>query len=162
MALRSLVPSRWTGRRDAETGGLTPFMQLHHEIDRLFDDMCRGFGSFAPFEARWPAIDMAQTDDKLIVRAELPGMSERDVEVSLADGTLVIKGKHQEESKEKLYSERVTGEFERRIALPFQVQDEGVHASFDNGLLTIELRKSAAVQSKRIPISGAQQKQIAH
>jgi HSP20 family protein len=162
MALRSLVPSRWTGRRDAEASGLTPFMQLHHEIDRLFDDMWRGFGSFAPFEARWPAIDMVQADDKLIVRAELPGMSERDVEVSLADGMLIIKGKHQEENKEKLYSERITGEFERRIALPFQVQDEGVNASFDKGLLTIELRKSAAAQGKRIPISGAEQKQIAH
>jgi HSP20 family protein len=162
MALRSLVPSRWTARRDADTGGLTPFMQLHHEIDRLFDDMWRGFGSFAPSEARWPAIDMTQSDDMLIVRAELPGMSESDVEVSLADGVLVIKGKHQEENKERLYSERFTGEFERRIALPFQVQEEGVHASFENGLLTIELQKSAAVQGKRIPISGAQQKQISH
>jgi HSP20 family protein len=163
MTMRSLIPSAWSGRSAYKDSGLTPFCNLHREIDRLFDNMFGSLDMASTAAGRWPAIDMSETEDAIRVRAELPGMSDKDVEVSLNEGILVIRGKHAEEKSEgSLYTERMVGEFERRIALPVAVQDDGIEASFDKGLLTVTLPKSPSAQVKRIEINKSTAKQIEH
>jgi HSP20 family protein len=83
-------------------------------------------------------------------------MSEKDVELLMEDGVLTLRGekKSQNEDKERGYSERMYGRFERRIALPHGVQEEGANASFRDGVLTVTLPKSAEAQKgRRIPIN---------
>lgn len=133
----------------------SPFGWLRTEIDRLFDDFTPtrsifNFGALAPV----PALEMNEQDKKYLLSAELPGMKEEDVEVSVADGMLTLSGEKREESERKddghLLSERRYGAFERRIPLPADVDADAVSAEFANGVLTITLPKHAdAAERKR-------------
>jgi HSP20 family protein len=140
-----------------------PFLTLHREMNRLFDDVFRGF-DVAPFGADrwsggmgWPKIEVSETDKEVKVAAELPGLEQKDVEVELANGVLSIKGekKTETEDKDRLFSERYYGRFERRIPVE-DVEEDKVSASFKNGVLTVTLPKSAKAQPnvKRIPVNG--------
>jgi HSP20 family protein len=161
MGFRDLIP--WSKnnavvRRDEPN----PFLTLHREMNRLFDDVFDGFG-LSPrgplmMEGRfaWPRIELAETDKLLTVTAELPGLSEQDVQVELANKTLVIRGqKVENESDGKVFSERFYGAFERHISLD-GVQEDKVEANFKNGVLTITLPKSEEARGglKRIAING--------
>lgn len=155
MAVRDLIPHR-AGRR----GGLIrreeddPFRSLHREMDRLFDDFLHGFelapwmGERRPTMSRGyaPQIDVTESDTEVIVTAELPGMEEKDIDVSLAHGGLTLKGEKREEkeSKERGYyrSERSYGSFARTIPLPCEVVEDKVSATFKKGVLTITLPKT--------------------
>jgi HSP20 family protein len=106
-----------------------------------------------------PKVDVAETSDEIRVTAELPGMKEDDVEVTLSDGGLVIQGEKriEKEEKEKNYYrvERSYGKFHRSIPLPGKVDDKNVNASFQNGVLTITLPKAApspGASTKKIPV----------
>jgi HSP20 family protein len=103
----------------------------------------------------WPNIEVNESDKEVKVIAEVPGLEEKDVEVELADGTLAIRGekKTETEDKERLFSERYYGRFERRIPVEDVEQDKAA-ASFKNGVLTVTLPKSphAERKVKRIPI----------
>lgn len=141
----------------------TPLGWLRTEIDRLFDDFGRparsifnfGLGGFAPV----PALEMAEKDKEYRLTAELPGMKEDDVEISVADGTLTISGEKREEEERKdegfLLSERRYGAFERRIALPADIDPDAVTAEFRKGVLTITLPKApnAADRTRKIAIT---------
>jgi HSP20 family protein len=162
MAIRDLIP--WNRGRDVTVrrgADQDPFLALHREMNRLFDDVFRGF-DLSPFSSRtaapgWPNIEISETAGEVTVTAELPGLGEKDVDVQLADGVLVIRGetKSESEDKDRLFSERTYGRFERRIPVN-GVDEEKVSASFKNGLLTIKLPRTEAqlANVKRITING--------
>lgn len=163
MGFRDLIP--WSRNHDMvqqRREEQNPFMTLHREMNRLFDDVFSGFGlaSRSPMlmEGRfsWPRIELAESDHALKVTAELPGLEEKDVQVELANGVLVIRGEKAESNGDgKLFSERYYGAFERQIPLD-GVQQDKVEASFRNGVLTITLPKSEEARQsvRRIAING--------
>ncbi len=166
MSVRDLIP--W-GRannpapimlRDEDR---SPFLSLRREMNRLFDDVFRSvdsrlpaFSSLSSFSAAWPNVEIAETDKEIRVSAEVPGLDEKDIEVLLGDGVLTLKGEKRSEAedKDKQFSERFYGRFERRIPLGVEVDDDEIAARFKNGVLNIVLPKSAKAQSqvKRIAI----------
>jgi HSP20 family protein len=165
MAIRDLIP--FSRGRDIAVGrgeDVNPFLTLHREMNRLFDDVFRGF-DLAPFGSDrffdramgWPNIEVSETESEVKVTAELPGLEENDVQVEFANGTLAIKGqkKSETEDKDRLFSERYYGRFERRIPVE-DVDEDKVSAAFKNGVLTVTMPKAPQAQSrvKRIAING--------
>ena len=162
MSVRDLVP--WNRGRDVTVRReeANPFLALHREMNRLFDDVFRGF-DLAPFGfdrgfdrmIGWPNIEVSDTEKEVKVTAELPGLEEKDVELELANGVLAIKGEKRTETKDndRLFSERYYGRFERRIPVE-DIEEDKVSASFRNGVLTVSLPKTARAQrhAKRIAI----------
>lgn len=152
-----------------------PMLSLRNEIDRLFDDFDRSFWStsmrrsifdYLPFTQAQssfsvPAVDIAEKDNEYEITAEIPGMSEKDVEVSVASGRLVIKGQKKSEKEETkkdyFLSERHYGAFERSFVLPEGVDSEKIAASFKNGILTVALPKTAEAKKheKKIEVKTA-------
>jgi HSP20 family protein len=138
-------------------------MTLHREMNRLFDDVFRGF-DMAPFGgvsrmASWPHVEVVDNDKDVRISAELPGLEDKDVEVLIGDGVLTIRGEKKSaiEDKERAFSERTYGRFERRIPLAWEVEEDKIEASFKNGVLTVTLPKSAESRSevKRIAVNRA-------
>ena len=166
MNMRDLIPwgrsEQTTPSRYREEGDL--FMTLHREMNRLFDDVFRGF-DVAPFGslsgvgrmAGWPSVEVSETDKDVRISAELPGLDEKDVEVLMGEGVLTIRGEKKSEidDKERAFSERTYGRFDRRIPLGQDVDEDKVEAAFKNGVLTITVPKmaQAASQMKRIAIN---------
>ncbi len=162
MALRDLItwgrdqPSVPSRREE-----VSPFLTLHREMNRLFDDVFNRFEGGMPAvfgrTASWPSIEVNASDNEVSVSAELPGLDEKDIEVLVDDDVLTIRGekKSETEDKDRRFSERYYGRFERSITLPFEVQDEKVQASFENGVLTVTLPKSPKAQerARRIAIN---------
>jgi len=142
----------------------SPFLSLHREMNRLFDDVFRGEASRLPglgagsTSGRWPSVEVSETDKEIRITAEVPGMSEKDIEVTLNDGVLTLRGEKRSEieDKDRHFSERFYGRFERHIAVGFDVQEDKIDAAFKNGVLTVSLPKSAKAQSKvkRIAVHG--------
>ncbi len=166
MAISDLIPWNNRGRQVGIRRGeeTNPFLTLHREMNRLFDDVFRGF-DLAPLSTDrfleraggWPNIEVSETEKEVKVTAELPGLEEKDVDVELANGVLAIRGekKTEKEDEGRLFSERYYGHFERRIPIE-DVDEDKVSASFKNGVLTVTLPKSPAAQQKvkRIAING--------
>ena len=157
MTMRDLIP--WNRNRDVSVRRgeeVSPFLTLHSEMNRLFEDVFRGF-DLAPFGSDrfldrtmgWPNIEVGETDKDVKVTAELPGLDEKDVQVELANGVLSIKGekKTEIEDKDRLFSERYYGHFERRIPVE-DVDEDKVSAAFKNGVLTVTMPKVAQARSK--------------
>lgn len=167
MSVRDLIP--WgkgasqapTVYRDFEQN---PFLSLHREVNRLFDDAFRGFdipsgiGRLSGMGMSWPNVELSDTDKELRITAELPGLEEKDVEVVLEDGVLTLRGekKSETEDKDRQFSERFYGRFERRIAVGSEIEQDKVKAAFKNGVLTVTLPKTEKARSnaKRITING--------
>ena len=133
------------------------------EIDRVFDDFHVRenwpFSAMAGNNGKMaPRIDVSETDKTVEVTAELPGVEEADIDVSLKDDVLTIKGEKKSETKteEKDYRmvERSYGAYERSVRLPCEVKDDKVDAKFKNGVLTITLPKSTDAEQKvkKIPV----------
>ena len=147
MTMRDLIP--WSRNQDlVRRGSFDPFLTLHREMNRLFDDAFHGFGAWglSPLkegQLGWPKIELSDTDRTLTVSAELPGMTEKDVQVEIAHGLLTIRGEKKAErgGEGKYFTERYYGAFERQIPLE-DVQEDKAEASFKNGVLTISLPKS--------------------
>jgi HSP20 family protein len=165
MAMRDLIP--WNRGRDMTVRrgeDFDPFLTLHREMNRVFDDVFRGFDltpfgtdGFSNRSMGWPNIEVSETDKDVRVMAELPGLEEKDVQLELANGTLSIKGekKTETEDKDRRFSERYYGHFERRIPVE-DVDEDKVSAAFKNGVLTVTMPKAPQAQSKvkRITING--------
>jgi len=104
-----------------------------------------------------PAIDIYEKEDKYIVKAELPGMKEEDIDVSVVGDTLTIKGerKTEEEVKDEDYyrCERAYGSFMRSISLPSEVEADKIEAKYEDGVLEVSLPKAAEVKPKRVTVS---------
>ena len=160
MAIRNLVPfgkkSVPAGREDDH-----PFALLRREMDSLFDNFFGGF-DMEPFEGRLgpfnPKVDVTETDKEIRVSAELPGMDEKDIEVSLQKDALTIKGEKKEEKEDKgkdyYKMERSYGSFSRTIPLPVEVDTEKIEAAFKKGVLTVTLPKTpkAVAETKKIAV----------
>ncbi len=140
-----------------------PFRELE-EMERRFEDILgRPFTPAAwrrfPIEERgWaPAIDVFEKEDRFVVKAELPGMKEEDIDVSIVGDTLTIKGekKTESEAKEEDYycCERSYGGFLRSIALPANVDANKIEASYEDGVLEIALPKAPEIKPKKVPIA---------
>jgi HSP20 family protein len=158
LAMTDLVP-RARGRTPELWSGDGPFFALQREMNRLFDDTFRNFG-VAPFSgasAGWPSVEVAETDKAVRVTAELPGLEDKDIELRVENNVLTLKGEKRTEiqDKDKRYSERYYGRFERSLSLPSEVDDEHAEATFKNGVLSVTLPKTdrAREATKRIPIS---------
>ncbi|MEJ6780980.1 Hsp20/alpha crystallin family protein [Aminobacter sp. Piv2-1] len=170
MSVRDLIP--W-GRNDGNQlpsvfrdDDRDPFLSLHREVNRLFDDVFRGFDSRLPALGRfssfggggWPNVEVSDGEKEIRVTAEVPGLEEKDIEVLLEDGVLTLKGEKRSETedKDRQFSERFYGRFERRIPLGYEVEDDKVSANFKNGVLTVALPKTerAQAKAKRIAING--------
>lgn len=147
-----------------------PLDSLRQQVDRLFEDFGRGamhfpFGRSAfdvePFWRRpmighgVPAVDITEKEKSFEITAELPGMDEKDIEIRLANGNLIIKGEKKEEKEEKqkgyYLSERHYGSFERMFSLPKGVDSDQIEASFTKGVLTISLpKRPEAIQPEKV------------
>jgi len=103
-----------------------------------------------------PAFDVSETENALIVRAEIPGMDKKDIDIHLTDGLLTIKGekRHEREDKEKNYHriERSYGAFSRTMRLPFDVEIDKVDATYKDGVLKVTLPKSERARVKKIEV----------
>jgi HSP20 family protein len=156
MNVKSLVP--WRRNRHSEVSRLadqaSPFLALHREMNRMFDDVLRDFDVRGRSGSAWPQIEISETNDEIKVTAELAGLEERDVDVTLEEGVLTLKGHKSLETNGSLYSERWEGAFERSIPVGQDVDPDKVKASFKNGILTIRLAKKPEPQRqvKRIAI----------
>src|SRR5262245_7097187 len=117
------------------------------EFDRFFDEAFRGFGLPTGQEARSfaPRVDVTESDEAYTVRADLPGLEEKDIQVSLEEGVLTIQGQHETEKEQDekgvRWVERAKGSFHRAIALPAEVDTDKVAASYKQGVLTVTLPK---------------------
>jgi HSP20 family protein len=152
---RSSVPSTYRGEE------ANPFLTLHREMNRLFDDVFSRFDApsmLGRSAMAWPSVEVVPSEKDVRISAELPGLDEKDVEVLVEDDVLTIHGEKKAETddSERGLSERYYGRFERVIALPFEVESDKAEASFKNGVLTLTLPKSPKAQekAKRIPIGG--------
>ena len=168
MSVRDLIPwKRGNGNQLPSTfrnDDRDPFLSLHREVNRLFDDVFRGFDSRLPtlgsFSARgggvWPNLEISDGEKEIRVTAEVPGLEEKDIEVLLDDGVLTLKGEKRSETedRDRHFSERFYGSFERRIPLGYEIDEDKISAHFRNGVLTVTLPKTAKAQSqaKRITI----------
>ncbi len=132
--------------------------RLRSEMDRLWDEY---FGSgrraLQPLEEAWmPAVDISETSDKITVKAEIPGMEAKDIDISMVGDTLTIKGEKKAEREEKDENfhlvERTYGSFSRSMKLPAAVDADKVEATYKNGVLTVVLPKKEEVKPKTIEI----------
>jgi len=166
MTMRDLIPwgrSRSSVPSTVQNDEANPFLTLHREMNRLFDDVFERFDSGVPSvlgrTASWPSIEVTASDKEVRVAAELPGMEEKDVELLVDDDVLTIRGEKRAETedKDRRFSERYYGRFERVIRLPFEVEEDKAEASFKNGVLSVTLPKSPKAQEnvKRIAINGS-------
>jgi HSP20 family protein len=133
---------------------LSPFAPFRREMERLFEDFFSVFGAPARQEREGaqlpvgiiaPRIDVSETDDEVRIKAELPGVNEKDIDVRLVDDVLTIRGEAQTEHEEKQQDyrvmERARGTFVRSLRLPFMADASQVQASFKDGILSITIPK---------------------
>jgi len=141
---------------------INPFGSLHREIDRLFDEFARGLGiPGTNLTNLMPKMDVAESDKTIDVTVELPGLERKDVEISLEDNMLVIRGEkkteqeQKDESKNYRVAERSYGAFYRMIELPRGVDPSRVQATMSNGVLKITVPKPAQSGAKKIEVKEA-------
>ena len=172
MTLKEMVPWRWGGLRrwDDEDRPFESFLRemdsLHKDMDRLFQDFWSGSGRHSMMSAPWssmmatprfqgevtPRIDETEDEKAFHIQIELPGMDKDDVDITLANGLLTIRGekKRDEEEKGKDYyrKERSFGAFRRSLPIPADVDENKIDASFKKGVLFIELPKTEEARKK--------------
>jgi HSP20 family protein len=148
---------RWEPLRELGT--------LQSEMNRLFNTVFESPGGNGGTLRRWmPAMDLLETSDHFVLRADLPGMSEEDVKIELEDSTLTISGErkteHESEQEGFYRVERASGSFQRSLTLPQGVDPEAVSASFDRGVLEVRIPKPEQRKPRRISIGGGEPKTI--
>ena len=153
--MRSLIPSRDGGALMRPDFGL---FGLHREIDRLFSEFAQGVG---PNGAQniVPNIEISETDKAIEVTAEMPGLERKDVEISVDDDTLTIRGEKKVEENRKdrnvQLSERSYGVFVRVLQLPPGIDPSSVQATMSNGILKLTIPKPAQSEPKKIEVKDA-------
>jgi HSP20 family protein len=135
--------------------------RLHQDLDRLFgrefsgsDDDSRGAVS------DWlPAVDVQEQPDAFVLQADLPGVDSKDIDITMENGMLSLRGRRQSETKQEdggyRRVERVSGEFFRRFSLPDSADPEAISAQMANGVLTVRIGKRAEIQPRRIQIKSS-------
>lgn len=133
---------------------------LQEEVNRLFStNLTRGFGEEGIGRGAWnPSIDIYENKDQIVLEAELPGMNPDDVELSVENNVITIRGERQFEKKDETDNyhrvERSYGSFTRSFTLPQTVSAEGAQAEYKNGVLRVTLPKREETKSRRIQIAG--------
>ena len=134
------------------------FEKMRGDMDLLWDSFMGGsFRRRGNEDAMWvPSVDVAETKNEVIVKAELPGMDPKDVDLTLSDGNLVIQGEKKQEKEETdenyQYVERSYGSFVRSVRLPKEVRQDKISASYKNGVLKVVLPKSEEAKRKEVKI----------
>jgi HSP20 family protein len=134
---------------------------LKHEMDRVFDRFLEGRWDEIPGLGEWtPNMDISETKDSLVAKVEVPGMDPKDIQISLQENLLTVKGEKRQEKEEKDEHyhrvERAYGVFTRSVRLPVAVDASKVTASFKNGLLTVTLPKTPSARGTTIPVKAEQ------
>ncbi len=148
-------------RRD-NGGQLSPFDALQSQIDRVFNDFTRGFGMprslWGDEGMPFPSLDMHEEGNKVMLAAELPGVDDKDIDISVDGQMLTISGEKKSEFEshegQGYRSERTYGSFSRSVSLPFDIDPDKVEARFDRGVLKLSIEKPAGAQQsiRKIPI----------
>jgi HSP20 family protein len=141
-------------------GELAPFRDfewMRRDMDRLWNSFFERGTLRSEDGGEWlPSLDVAETKNEIVVKAEVPGLEPKDIDISLSDGLLTIKGekKQEREEKEENYHlvERSYGSFTRSIRLPNEVQSDKIKASYKNGVLKVVLPKSEEAKKKEVKI----------
>jgi|SRR5215469_5350100 len=164
MSTRNLTPwtrsADWQSRRMEDPGS---YLTLHHQMNRLFDNFMRGFD--LPFASQsglyggWPNVELEETDKEYKLVAELPGIDEKDIDITMSEGQLTLKGEKKAETTASgngnHYNERWYGKFQRSFELGPDADPDKVSADFRKGVLTITVGKRPEEKSqvKRIRVS---------
>lgn len=139
---------RWEPLRD--------MMTLRQAMDRLFEDSFVQPAGFAVSGASGVAMDVFETDSEVVIKAELPGVKPDEVDVSIAEDVVTVKGEHKEEKEEKeanyFRKELRYGSFSRSVRLPASVNSGKAEAVFENGVLTLTLPKAEEVKPRKINV----------
>ncbi|MGD0278914.1 MAG: Hsp20/alpha crystallin family protein [Smithella sp.] len=161
MKIKNLLPDV---ARKVRTDIDHPFYSLQRDMNNLFDNFFRGFDAaprgFAAgdLERFTPSIDVKENEKEFLIKAELPGVEEKDIEVTVTDDSVTIKGEKKEEKEDKnkdyYYMERSYGSFSRAIPLEAQIESGKAEASFKNGILDIKIPKNQSAKAKgtKVPI----------
>ena len=148
MTLRDLIPWKHDEKTSMEKRTGHPLQRLHWGIDRLFDDFMENWDwpGTTEGEVLSPRVDVSETDKEVTVTAEMPGLDEKDIDVSLERDSLVIRGKKEAKKEDKgksyYHVERAYSSFYRTIPLPCEIDDKKIKATYKKGLLTIHLPKA--------------------
>lgn len=180
-SLSKWAPWNWLRREQegrplaVQRGGgkdATPLWRVHDEIDRVFDDFFRGFGlpslfsmddwpRLEPASVLRPQLDISESKSGYEITVEVPGVEQNDLELSVHEGVLAIRGEKRQDKREESDRyhrvERSYGAFQRELSLPSDADADRIEASFRNGVVRIRVprRADAAAASKRIPITSA-------
>lgn len=158
MPYQDWLPTSWLHHKNSADA---PLVSLRKQVDSLFDDFDRGFWSRdADFAVR---SNMSETDKEVCITAELPGLSDEDVDVSVVGNQITIKGEKKSETDERGDEdgrqfhriERMSGAFQRSVALPFEIDADAVKADVKDGVLTVTVAKPPEVveNTKKIKIT---------
>lgn len=184
MDLKKLSPWNWFKKERQQTepesaalpvqreGAEHPLMRMHRELDRVFEEMTRGFG-LPSLAGAFPAVpeqgglasilrprlDIAEDDKAYTITVEVPGVSRDDVDLSVDDGALVIRGEKRQSSEDRQDNyhciERSYGRFQRVLDLPQDADEDNIGARFADGVLTITVPKSeTGGRGRRIEVQG--------
>ncbi len=162
MSIKSLIPT-WNkrGLQGHAYNNDNPFQMIQNEMNELFDSF---FGDFSikPFNEglrnNYPQIDIKETDSEISIEAELPGLDEKDIKLTLSNNVLSISGEKRQDNEEKksqyCHVERAYGTFRRDIPIYTEIQEDKIKASFKKGVLKIQLPKTkeGALVSRMIPV----------
>ncbi|HBQ96823.1 MAG: Hsp20/alpha crystallin family protein [Firmicutes bacterium] len=150
----SLFPMRRNGVRD-------PLIQLHNDVNEVFDRVFRGWGFPSAIDARsvWePNLDVDEDDRHYYLHMDMPGVDTQDVSVEVDNGAIIISGEKRDEREKKgrrsYTSERYYGRFYREITLPLDADLEQLKAELKKGVLTVTIPKNASAARRTIPIQG--------
>jgi len=159
MEIERLRPRRLFSRAQQERRGAFGELsrverQMEDLFDRFFRDLWTPMGQAA--QGAGPALDVVDQKDEVIIRADLPGLEQKDVEVEVQDNTLVLRGQRKEEVEggegDYYYSERWSGSFTRAVQLPTSIDANRITATFKNGVLEIHLPKAQEAKGRKIEI----------
>ena len=144
-------------RFDAALQPWTLVSRLHQDLDRLFGREWSGSDLSDGAVSDWtPAVDVQELKDAFVVRADLPGVEPKDIDITMENGVLSLRGRRQHETKQEdggyRRVERVSGEFFRRFTLPDSADPETISAQMTNGVLTVRIGKRAEIQPRRIEV----------
>lgn len=146
----TIIP--WTRRNQNELS------RLHNDMDTLFDQFFGGLDR--PFQGykAWPAIDVADQDGQIVVRAEVPGMKPEDVDISVYGDTLTLSGEKKESQEHKgngwYHKETAYGSFRREVALPTEIDENKVEAVYKDGVLSVTLPKAEKTKAVKVKVQG--------
>ena len=166
MTFKNLIPLQWDTHNKPDYYNTDhPLFTIDKDIERFLnplntDFFGNSFVDFRPFKHdQFPRVDIAETENNFLITAELPGIDEKNVDITLGDGTLTIKGEKKEDTEEKqgeFYNrERSYGIFQRSFEIPELIDENKIEASFSNGVLTVKMPKTpeAKKEVKKIPIN---------